>query len=101
MERAFSKEQKNKIWKKYFGNKKTANDVFGRKVSFNNAQFDHTYPYALGGKTIIKNGMPLAPESNEEKYDDLKGMINGKSFRVEHKNGIGTLYVNGVKKSIN
>jgi len=99
MERAFTEAQKRKIWKKYFGDSLSGHDVFGRAVNFKSAQFDHTFPYALGGKTVVKNGMPLAPNSNEEKYDDTKGKINGRTFRVVNNNGIGTLYVNNIKVS--
>jgi len=74
-------------------------DIFGRFVSFSNAEFDHICPYDMGGKTVVANGIPLAHLSNEEKSDNTQGIVNNKSFKVTHSKGIGTLYVNNKKVS--
>ncbi len=95
----FSESQRNTIWRKYFGGTSSGTDVFGRLVSKGNFECDHVYPKSKGGKTTVENGMPLAPKSNEQKSDDLRGVVNGKSFRVEGGITKGILYVNGIKKS--
>ncbi len=92
----FSLLQRNTIWKKYFGDKNSGKDVFGREIKKNNFERDHIYPKAKGGKTNIKNGIPLNPLSNEEKSDNLSGKVNKQSFKVYGKKEQGILIVNNV-----
>jgi len=99
MARNFSEKQKERIWNKYFTSRTNQTDVFGRRVSFNTAEFDHILPFDKGGKTVIQNGIPLAPKSNEEKSDKTSGTVNGKYFNVYYSNGIWVLYVNNRKVS--
>lgn len=75
----FSDSQRETIWNKYF-NGTSGTDAFGRSVNKSDFECDHVYPKALGGKTVVENGMPLNPKSNEEKSDDLKGIVNGKNL---------------------
>ncbi len=95
----FSDSQREEIWRKYFGESLTGIDAFGRLVSKENFECDHIFPRAKGGKTIIENGIPLAPISNEQKANNLSGFINGKSFKVEGGTSDAVLYVNTIKKS--
>ena len=97
--RNFTNKDKEEIWNKYFDRKTKQKDVFGRPVSFSNAEFDHICPYDKGGKTVVENGIPLAPLSNEEKSDNTQGKVNNKSFKVTHSKGIGILKVNNIKVS--
>lgn len=95
----FSKSQRDTIWKKYFGNSDLGVDAFERKVYKDNFECDHVYPKSRGGKTTIENGIPLNPESNKEKVDNLSGKVNGKKFRIEENNGNGILYVEEIIKT--
>ena len=97
--RDFSDSQRETIWKKYFGYSDSGIDAFGRNVRKSDFECDHVYPKSRGGKTVIENGMPLNPTSNEEKSDNLSGNINGKSFNVKGNVNHGILYVEGIQKS--
>ena len=97
--RNFTDKDKKEIWDKYFDRKTKQKDVFGRPVSFSNAEFDHIYPFKEGGKTVVANGIPLAHLSNKEKSDYTRGTVNNKRFEVIHSNGIGTLFVNNKQVS--
>ena len=99
MARDFSENQKERIWNKYFTSRTNQTDVFGRSVSFNTAEFDHILPFDKDGKTEIENGIPLASESNQEKSNDISGIVNDNNFEVTSFNGIGVLYVNNRKVS--
>lgn len=96
----FSSSQRNIIWVKYFGQVSSTVDVFGRTVVRGEFECDHVYPKSLGGKTVIENGMPLAPLSNAEKADNLHGVINGKEFWVKGSPSRGILHVDYVIKTL-
>lgn len=97
--RDFSDSQRETIWNRYF-NGTSGIDAFGRTVYKSNFECDHVYPKSRGGETTILNGLPLHPDSNLEKLNDLIGTSNGKSFKVLGNTSKGELYVNGIKKTI-
>lgn len=91
----FSLLQREQIWKKYFGNNLEGFDVFGRYVNIFSFECDHIYPKSRGGQTNIINGIPLSKKSNEEKSNNLRGIINGNYFEVKpQKENYGRLYIN-------
>ncbi|TCG12111.1 HNH endonuclease domain-containing protein [Mycoplasma todarodis] len=99
---SFNREQRIKIWKRYFPYSNSAVDVFGRNMNINNFQADHIWPEAEGGRNVIENGIPLSALSNQEKNDEVKGIVNGKSFSVRWdkvNKGIGMLYIGENKVS--
>ena len=95
----FTNEQRERIWRRYFGTSYSVIDAFGRQMSFDNFQADHIWPQSKGGSSVVENGIPLSALSNEEKSDGIKGVINGKSFQVFNagvsERNVGTLKVNG------
>ena len=91
MARDFSDSQRNTIWRNFFGVATSGTDAFGRTVYFSNFQADHIWPYSNGGKTVVENGMPLSPLSNDEKSDDMSGFVNNVRFHVQGINSRGII----------
>lgn len=84
------KEKRNSIWESHYGNQKTATDPFGRRMSSQTFHVDHIYPESKGGSNAMSNLRPLAPKSNLEKSDNLRGVVNGKSYTVTKATNSGS-----------
>ena len=100
MSRDFSGSQRNTIWERYFGDSSSGIDAFGRRVWRNNFECDHVFPYSEGGKTVVNNGIPLHPDSNDEKSDNMSGYVNGLWFEIEGNPYRGILWVEGEEETI-
>lgn len=98
---AFTENQREQAWRNKFGSSQSGTDVFGRFVYKSNFEVDHIWPESKGGLDDLRNAMPMAPKSNEEKGNDYQGNVNGKTFTVYNSgtHGIGYLVVSGVKVS--
>ena len=83
----FTKEQRNKLEKRTFGNKKSITDPAGRKTTRDNYEIDHIYPASKGGKTTLQNAQIVHKKTNREKSNDLSGKFgppsNQKEFKVQ------------------
>ena len=89
--------KKDIIWIKNFGNKKSGEDPFSRKVNYYeyNTQseqswtIDHIWPLSLNGSNDAANCQILAYSSNEEKKNLLQGNINYTTFAVKKIETVG------------
>ena len=108
----YSKEAAAKVWNNCFATRESYHDAFGREIRFENYgdtnskygwELDHIWPAnpekgISHGANIYPNMQPLHVLSNDEKSNELSGIVNNKKFRVEEKRRhegkvVGKMYV--------
>ena len=73
------KQDLNKIWQQWYGNKVIVKDISGREISlyeFNidterSWNIDHIMPISLGGTDVLENLIPMHIQTNIEKSDSF------------------------------